>query len=205
MGDLPPNHHADYPQFTGIFGFVAGLTMIVGRGRDARLVAQLAAVTADQHVVDIGCGPGTAARLTAAGGASVTGVDPSAPMLRLARLLTAIRRPRGALDWVQAGAEDMPLPDASADVVWSLASVHHWPELEAGIAEVSRVLRPGGMFLAVEKRTEPGATGNKSHGWTPQQADLFAAMLADRGYRDTSTADHDIGKRRLVVASGTHP
>ena len=66
MNELPPNHHAHYRQFTGLFGYVAGLTMIVGRGGDARLVRDLAGVDRADHVVDIGCGPGTAARVAAA-------------------------------------------------------------------------------------------------------------------------------------------
>ena len=94
---------------------------------------------------------------------------------------------------MQAGAESMPLPDACADVVWSLASVHHWPDLEGGIAEVARILRRDGRFLAVEKRTEPGASGNASHGWTAQQANDFADMLADRGFTGAAADDHDLG------------
>ncbi|MDH5520948.1 MAG: methyltransferase domain-containing protein, partial [Acidimicrobiia bacterium] len=91
MADLPPNHHAHYRQFGGLFGYLAGLTMIVGRGRDARLVADLASVGPGDVVVDIGCGPGTAARQAAARGARVVGLDPSAPMLRLAQLISRFR------------------------------------------------------------------------------------------------------------------
>lgn len=202
MTDLPPNHHADYPQFSGAFGYVAGLTMIVGRGRDARLAADLAELQASDHVLDIGCGPGTAARLGARDGTRVTGVDPAEPMLRLARALTRVRRPAGEIDWLRAGAEDLTLPDDSVTVCWSLASVHHWPHLEGGLSEVNRVLGPGGTFIAIEKRTQPGATGNASHGWTPDQADTFAAMLTDDGFRSAEVSDHDLGRRRVVAVIG---
>jgi ubiquinone/menaquinone biosynthesis C-methylase UbiE len=202
MADLPPNHHADYPQFSGAFGYVAGLTMIIGRGRDARLVADIAGLQASDHVLDIGCGPGTAARLGARDGTRVTGVDPAEPMLRLARVLTRVRRPAGEIDWVQAGAEDLTLPDDSVTVCWSLASVHHWPDLEGGLSEVNRVLSPGGTFTAIEKRTQPGATGNASHGWTPDQASTFAAMLTDHGFRSAEVSDHDLGRRRVVAVTG---
>jgi len=205
VDELPPNHHAHYRQFCGAFGYVAGLTMIVGRRRDAELVAELAEVGGDDHVLDIGCGPGTAARLAARRGAHVTGVDPAEPMLRIARVLGLVRRPRGEIDWVCAGAEHLTISDDSVTVCWSLASVHHWPDLEGGLTEVRRVLEPGGAFLALEKRTEPGATGNASHGWTAQQADAFAAMLTARGFEGVETADHDLGKRRVVVVRGRRP
>jgi ubiquinone/menaquinone biosynthesis C-methylase UbiE len=48
--------------------------------------------------------------------------------------------------------------------------VHHWHDLDAGLAEVRRVLRPSGRFLAIERQVEPGATGLASHGWTAEQA-----------------------------------
>lgn len=199
VSELPPNHHADYPQFGGVFGYVAGLTMIAGRGGDGRLVTDLAQVSADDHVLDIGCGPGTAARIAAGPAGRVSGVDPSEPMLRLARLLTRGTGQRAPIEWIAGGAEALPLPDRSVTVCWSLASVHHWPELEPGIAEVRRVLQPGGLFLALEKVVEPGATGNASHGWTDAQAKLFASMLTQRGF-DEATVDHRVsGRRRQVV------
>ena len=202
MPDLPPNHHAHYRQFSGAFGYVAGLTMIVGRGRDARLVTDIANLEATDHVLDIGCGPGTAARLAARYGTRVTGIDPAEPMLRLARLFTRFRRPEGEIDWLCAGAEDLTLPDDSVKVCWSLASVHHWPDLERGLSEVRRVFSPGGTFIALEKRTQPGATGNASHGWTPDQANAFAAMLTDHGLKSAEVSNHDLGRRRVVAVTG---
>ena len=202
MPDLPPNHHAHYRQFSGAFGYLAGLTMIVGRGRDARLVTDIAKLEAADHVLDIGCGPGTAARLAARNGTRVTGVDPAESMLRLARLLTRVRRPAGEIDWLCSGAEDLAVPDGSVTVCWSLASVHHWPDLERGLSEVRRVLSPGGTLIALEKRTQPGATGNASHGWTPDQATAFAAMLTDHGLRSAEVSNHDLGRRRVVAVTG---
>ncbi len=202
MTELAPNHHADYRQFSGVFGYVAGLTMIIGRGADARLVTRIADLDEGDHVLDIGCGPGTAVRLAARDGVRLTGVDPAEPMLRLARLLTRLRRPDGRVEWVCAGAEDLKLPDESVTVCWSLASVHHWPDLDGGLSEVHRVLTPGGKFVALEKRTVPGAKGNASHGWTGQQADAFGAMLTDHGFEEVEVANHDLARRRVVVVTG---
>ena len=202
MTDLPPNHHADHRQFCGAFGYVAGLTMIAGRGRDARLVAELAEVGPDDVVVDLGCGPGTAARVAAGHGSRVTGVDPAEPMLRLARLLTRFNRPEGELEWLCAGAEDLPVPDDSVTVCWSLASVHHWPDLDGGLSEVKRVLGDGATFIAIEKRAEPGATGTASHGWTSDQAHTCAAMLSDLGFVSAGVSNHDLGRRQVVAVTG---
>ena len=176
--------------------------MTVGRGRDAQLVTGIANLEATDHVLDIGCGPGTAARDAARHGSRVTGVDPAEPMLRLARLLTRLRRPAGEIEWLCAGAEDLPMPDDSVTVCWSLASVHHWPDLDGGLSEVRRVLSSDGTFIALEKRTQPGATGNASHGWTIDQANAFAAMLTDHGFESAEVSNHDLGRRRVVTVTG---
>ncbi len=69
-------------------------------------------------------------------------------------------------------------------MVWSVATVHHWADVAAGLAEVRRVLAPGGRFFAVERRVRPGATGLASHGWTDQQAASFAACCRAAGLDD---------------------
>lgn len=205
---LPPNHHGDHPGFRGPVSYLIGLSMVAAHRHDAELVCDLTGVGAGDTVVDVGCGPGTAARVAARRGAAVTGVDPSPAMLRLARLLTAVQpwRRRGPVTWVRAGVEAMPVEDGSTSICWSLAAVHHWPHLEEGLGEVHRILRPGGTFLALERLTEPGATGMASHGWTPDQADAFARLLTDRGFADPRVERHRVGRdRKVVTVIATRP
>lgn len=176
-----PNHHAGHAACSGLLGGLAGLTMIIGRSEDAALAMRLTGAGEGDRIVDVGCGPGTAARFAAARGARVTGVDPASVMLRLARRLT---RGTSNVEFVEGSAESLPLPDGSADAVWTIASVHHWRDVDAGLAEVRRVLDPGGRFLAMERRTRPGATGLASHGWTDEQAAVFAGMCRGHGFDD---------------------
>jgi ubiquinone/menaquinone biosynthesis C-methylase UbiE len=193
---LVPNHHHDYPGFAGLGGLLAAATMTVGRGDDARLVAELAHLGPDDVVVDIGCGPGAAARHAARTGARVTGVDPASVMLRVARALT-----RGVdVRYVEGTAEALPLPDDSATVVWSIATVHHWRDLDDSLCEVQRVLRPGGRFVAVERHTHAGATGIASHGWTTEQADEFARALGEHGLTTVRVEPPRQSGRRQVIA-----
>jgi ubiquinone/menaquinone biosynthesis C-methylase UbiE len=204
--DMPPadavNHHADHPGFAGVIGLLAGLTMIVAGGPAARLAADLASVSDADRVVDVGCGPGTAVREAARRGARVTGVDPAPVMLRLARALT---RNRPALTWAEGAAENLPQPDGSATVVWSLATVHHWRDVTAGLAEVKRVLAPGGRLVAIERRVRPGATGLASHGWTEQQAESFAAQCRAAGFESVRVEKHKPGQRTVSVVKAVRP
>jgi ubiquinone/menaquinone biosynthesis C-methylase UbiE len=199
---LVPNHHADYRGFSGISGLAAGLTMIVGRGPVARLAAELTAVSNEDRVVDVGCGPGTAARVAARRGAAVTGVEPAPVMLELARRLT---RRAVAVSWKQGGAEALPLPNDSATVLWSISSVHHWPDLDAALAEAHRVLAIRGRLVAIERRTRPGATGLASHGWTDMQAEGFADRCRAAGFVDARIETHTPARKALLVVRATRP
>jgi ubiquinone/menaquinone biosynthesis C-methylase UbiE len=197
-----PNHHAGHRGFSGITGLLAGLTMIAGRRDDARLAADLTQLTAADRVVDIGCGPGVAARFAAQCGATVTGVEPAAPMRALARTLT---RRGTSIAWLDGTAEQLPLPDDSATVLWSIATVHHWHDIDVGLAEASRVLIPGGRLLAIERRTRPGAKGHASHGWTDAQAEAFASQCCAAGFRDVEVATAELRKKTVLSVRGIAP
>ena len=203
-GELPPNHHARHPGFAGVSGAVAALGFAIGREADAALAIELTATGPDDDVVDIGCGPGTAVRRAAAHGASsVVGIDPAAVMLRVARLLTwKGAGSRSRVRYLEGAAEALPLPDGGATVVWSLATVHHWHDLDAGLAEVRRVLRPAARFLARERRVEPGASGHASHGWTEAQAVDFARRCHDVGF-SAVVGHHQAGRKRVLTVLAT--
>jgi ubiquinone/menaquinone biosynthesis C-methylase UbiE len=202
MTDSPTpavNHHADHPGFGGVIGLVAALGMLV-MGRDyARLAADLASVSDADRVVDIGCGPGAAARAAAQRGATVVGVDPSPMMLRLAG---AVTRGQPNITWSQGTAEELPLPDGSATVAWSLRTVHHWKDVTAGLTELRRVLAPAGRFLVMERRVQPGATGLASHGWTEQQVESFQTQCRATGFDAVRIDERPAGRRTVWVVRG---
>lgn len=195
------NHHADHPGFAGITGMLcAAVFLLVGRD-SARLAADLTQVSDADHVVDIGCGPGNAVRTASSRGARATGVDPSPTMLRVARAVTR----GGQARWVEGSAEAVPVDDGAATLVWALATVHHWRDVEAALTEIHRVLTPGGRLLAVERQVEEGATGFASHGWTGRQAESFAALCRSAGFDDVVVDAHRAGRRRVWTVSARRP
>ncbi|MFI5302910.1 MAG: class I SAM-dependent methyltransferase, partial [Polyangiales bacterium] len=112
-----------------------------GRGRYHDLVDDLEVELAipyarGAHVLDIGCGTGLISRRLMAHARSVTGVDLSPRML-------AVARARG-LDVVEASALSLPFEDASFDVAVSFKTLAHVPDLSRALAEMTRVVRPGG-------------------------------------------------------------
>jgi ubiquinone/menaquinone biosynthesis C-methylase UbiE len=198
----PVNHHADHPGFGGLTGLFFGLVMLIaGRGR-ARLPVDVAGPSDTDRVVDIGCGPGSSARMAGHRGARVIGVDPSPLMLRLAR---TVARKRPAVSWSAGAAEELPVPDGWATVVWSVATVHHWRDVTAGLAEVRRVLAAGGTFLAIERQVRADATGLASHGWTDYQVQSFADQCRAADFQSVRIDQHTRGRRVIWVVQAERP
>ena len=121
--------------------------------RTARRIAD--ALPRGGRYVDVGTGPGTLPATIAElrPDATVTAVDPSQRMVELAQ--TRLAAATGGTDRGQvllADSAHLPLPDESADVVSAVLTMHHWPDLAAGIAELMRVLAPRGAAIVVEMR-----------------------------------------------------
>ncbi|HUS27991.1 MAG TPA: bifunctional 2-polyprenyl-6-hydroxyphenol methylase/3-demethylubiquinol 3-O-methyltransferase UbiG [Kofleriaceae bacterium] len=95
---------------------------------------------ASQRVLDLGCGGGFLANFLAARGHVVTGIDTTAENL-------AVARAHGTATYDVADACALPYAAASFDVVCAMDLIEHVPEPDRLIAEVARVLRPGGVFF----------------------------------------------------------
>jgi ubiquinone/menaquinone biosynthesis C-methylase UbiE len=192
---LAPNHHGDHRGSAGLSGLVAAVAFTRGRVADATLAIRLAELRAGDRLVDVGSGPGVAARRAASLGAEVVAVDPAAVMLRVGRL---VNRAKG-LRYAHGAAQALPVADRWASVVWSLATVHHWPDVDAALGEIGRVLAPDGRFVAIERHVADRAHGPASHGWTRAQADAFAARCENFGLSAT-VGDHTDGNRGAALS-----
>ncbi|MDT0305452.1 class I SAM-dependent methyltransferase [Streptomyces sp. DSM 44917] len=132
------------------------------RGLYRRVAREAAAAApADGAVLDVGTGPGRLLHALAAQRAdlALTGVDVAPDMTALARRLAGEAGLGGRLDFRTGDVAVLPCEDASADLVVSTLSMHHWPDLPAAARELARVLRPGGHLLIVDFRFAPLRAG----------------------------------------------
>lgn len=95
------------------------------------------------RVLDVGCGGGFLSNALALLGHEVTGLDEAAEALEVARARDATRSVRYEL----GDALQLAHPDASFDVVCAMDFLEHVEEPERAVAEMARVLRPGGLFF----------------------------------------------------------
>nr|WP_240894963.1 class I SAM-dependent methyltransferase [Kineococcus siccus] len=146
--------------------------------RPQRLEAAVRAVHdwAGLDVLDVGCGTGFHLPRFAVDAASVTGVEPHPPLVQLARRRTA------GLPGVRVlagSAEELPLPDASVDVVHARWAYFFGPGCEPGLAELDRVLRRGGTAFVIDNdasRSTFGAWFRRSlPAWDQRAVDRFFA------------------------------
>ncbi len=131
-----------------------------------------------KRILDVGCGEGTLARSLSARGAHVSGVDPNAEALALAREAV----PSGTFH--RAGAESLPFADDSFDGAVFLNSLHHVPKPSMSLAleEAARVVEPARPIVVVE----PLAEGS-----------FFSALRPVEDETDVRTAAQEVLRRVL--------
>ncbi|MGK2849408.1 MAG: class I SAM-dependent methyltransferase [Candidatus Limnocylindrales bacterium] len=122
-----------YDRFMGLYSVLLAPQM-----------ADLAGLVPGQRVIDVGCGPGalTGELVARVGAAGVAAVDPSAPFVEAAEARHA------GVDVRQATAEALPFDDDAFDAALAQLVVHFMADPVAGIREMRRVTRPGGVVVA---------------------------------------------------------
>lgn len=150
-----------------------------------RLTVERLELAPDATVLDIGCGTAAALRHAAAKvtAGRLIGVDPVPRMVEIAKEKLAAHPASSRIELQVAPAHALPLADASVDVVLALDSYDHWiPHQREGLAEVRRVLAPGGRFVVVKDASVPAAAKAEK---------AFLAALAHAGFKVVDTHKTD--------------
>ena len=180
-----------------------------------RLVPGLCGIQPGKAVLDIGCGSGSVLAEIArqSPGCRLVGVDPTAAMLEAAKHTLA-----GVEDvsLYSCGAESLALADNSIDVAVAVCTLHHWGDIVAGLAEVRRVLKPGGRLVVVDELWDEWADDEAALAELPSQPEgqphcqlldgqQVSAALAAAGFGDLSLRKHREPGIAVVIVDGRHP
>jgi len=155
--------------------------------------ANLAQLQPGEQVLDVGCGTGTLAliakeRVGRAG--RVVGVDPGKE--QIARALKKAARRHVSIEFQVGVIEQLPFPDQTFDVVFSTLMMHHVPHplKRQGLAEIARVLKPGGRLVIADFKGKPERTGlaTRFHAGGSGMHDLVA-IVSEAGFSQVETEE----------------
>lgn len=130
--------------------------------------------------LDVGCGEGRFCRMLRDLGVRPVGIDPTRALLDRARALD----PGG--DYRDGRAERLDFADGSFDLVVSYLTLIDIPDLDAAIAEMARVLRPGGTLL-IANLTSFATAAAHAPGWVRDEAGRRLHYAIDRYLEETAT------------------
>lgn len=125
------------------------ITVLLSFGRDAawkRRLVRMADAQPGTRALDLACGTGDITYAIAARGARTIGLDVTTRMLEIARG----KSPDSAAAFVGGDMMALPFPDGAFDLVTAGYGVRNVPQIAPALAEIRRVLRPGGRFLSLD-------------------------------------------------------
>jgi ubiquinone/menaquinone biosynthesis C-methylase UbiE len=181
-------------------------------------LAELVGFTGTERVLDVGSGLGGPSRYLAWHyGCRVSGVDLTAEFCRVAEMLTRLTGLVGRVDYRQGSALDLPVEDASFDVVWSQNAAMNIADRDRLYQEMRRVLKPGGKLALQEVAAGPGGPPHFPVQWAREPAISFllppevtrskleAAGVRVVTWQDTTQAALGSAERRARNAGGSPP
>ena len=131
--------------------FSTPLWGLVERAALPRVLNRLHPLPPGMRVLEIGCGAGyNAATLLQLGAAHVTATDTDEALLQKAAYTLSRRAQPHQYELRLADAENLPFPAAGFDAVLDAGVLHHVEDWRRAVAQVARVLKPGGVFYGVE-------------------------------------------------------
>jgi len=175
-----------------LHGWCCDTFLFRGQGRVLRQRSiTMAQSQPGEQVLDVGCGTGTLAVARRVGSTgNVAGIDPSAEQIAHARAKAARRHV--PVDFQIGVIEQIPFPDQTFDVVFSTLMMHHLPApiKRQGLAEIARVLKPGGRLVIADFKRKQDRSGQAArfHAGGSNMHDL-AALVSDAGFSEVETEE----------------
>ncbi len=140
--------------FDTISGNYDGLNRVISFGIDVKWrkkVVKLVSHTNPERILDVATGTGDLAiNLSKTGASEIIGLDISAGMLEVGKEKVKIKKLDTTISMVQGDSENLPYENNYFDAITVAFGVRNFENLEKGLSEIFRVLKPGGIFIVLE-------------------------------------------------------
>lgn len=179
-------------------------SMNIGHSRLHQWGLKAAGIQLTDRVLDVGCGGGKAiSRILEETRREVAGVDHSPEAVKTARSVNRAAISSGRLRIVESSVENLPFRDGFFDVVTAFETTYFWPELQAALTEIHRVLNRGGRLVIANEfadRASAGAWADRLNMHVPD-SEALAGAAYEAGFLmvDVSVHPHN-GWLRLIAA-----
>lgn len=196
-------------QPSGVLAELAGLGMNRLNQQMTAFAVEKLEVQPRHAVLDIGFGGGLSLELLAqaASEGMVVGLELSEAMVCLARRRQSRRIAAGKLELAVGSVEQIPYPDEYFDRACTVNTVYFWPDPAAGLREIFRVLKPGGLLaLCFRPRQEMESLAFTQYGFQLYAPEEVARLLEDSQYATVQLAearDEHLGYVCALIRKGT--
>ncbi|RMA57729.1 bifunctional demethylmenaquinone methyltransferase/2-methoxy-6-polyprenyl-1,4-benzoquinol methylase UbiE [Ulvibacter antarcticus] len=141
--------------FDTISGNYDGLNRVISLGSDIKWrkkVIKMVAATNPESILDIATGTGDLAIkfATNSSASRIVGLDLSEGMLSVAKKKVADTKLANKIEFIQGDSEALPFKENSFDAITVSFGIRNFEDLEKGLSEIKRVLKPGGLFVILE-------------------------------------------------------
>ncbi len=177
---------------SGCIGPFFGHLMAVKNAAMNRLAVEQLGIEPDDHILEIGFGPGTAIESAAARLTSglIAGVDISDVMLRQASRRNHQFIREGRVQLKLGSASQLPYPDSLFDKAFAVNNFHIWPDQQAALREIRRALKVGGILLLPLRHKHPTRQWLVPPGFTEDEINQVRQLLDLMGFRNIRTQSY---------------
>ena len=170
---------------TGFFGRIMGRLMNRHNAKLNSYAVRQLEVTPSDRVLEVGFGGGVSLPSLIASAAFVGGVDRSRDMVRRAKAMFSEAVSAGRADFREGNVEELPFEASSFGKVCTVNTIYFWSSLDAGFAEIRRVLLPGGrVVVGFVPKERMDSMGMPADIFTSRAPNDVVAALRKAGFSD---------------------
>lgn len=197
-------HESQFAHPSSLTGRLLLRSMNIAHARLHRWGLKAAGIQPSDKVLDVGCGGGKAlARILAQTRREVAGIDHSPEAVETSRRVNRAAVASGRLRVLEGSVDELPFRDGFFDVVTAFETTYFWPDLQAGLFEIRRVLGHSGRLVIANEYADRPAAGQWADrlGMSIPDGDALTGLAYEAGFLTVDVSAHPHHRWLRLVAA----